>query len=297
MNSEKQVIRAAIKGAYDLQKLRIQTGLRLVAAFRVKLGVQSSEQEINLEEDAADVLGALRNLYDRLSDAIAAPNAKAKKVREGFFNSQELISNDAELALVASYVRLLNDEERLFKDIGKMVEKHPLWDGFLKGVRGCGTTMGAVIISEFDIHKARYVSSMWAYAGLDTAPDGKARSRRKEHLVEQTYIDANGDEQTKMGITFNPFLKTKLLGVLGSSFIKAGGKYREIYDNYKNRLQNRPDLSEESKGHIHNMAIRYAVKIFIQDLYAAWKAIEGLEAHEPYHVAKLGLRDHNAPSS
>jgi hypothetical protein len=57
---------------------------------------------------------------------------------------------------------------------------------------------------------------------LDVVGD-KGRSRIKEHLVDQTYIDAEGNEQTKKGISFNPFMKTKLIGVLGSSFVKTNG--------------------------------------------------------------------------
>ena len=44
--------------------------------------------------------------------------------------------------------------------------------------------MAGVLISEFDIHRARYPSSMWKYAGLDVARDGRGRSRKAEHLVE-----------------------------------------------------------------------------------------------------------------
>jgi len=96
-----------------------------------------------------------------------------------------------------------------------------------------------------------------------------------------------------MGISFNPFLKTKLVGVLGSSFLRAGVKdnpYRAIYDNYKNRLENSPAHTEKSKGHRHNMAIRYMVKMFIIDLYKVWRTVEGLEVYPPYHEAKLGLK-------
>jgi hypothetical protein len=103
-------------------------------------------------------------------------------------------------------------------------------------------------------------------------------------------------EMTKIGISFNPFLKTKLIGVLGSSFLKSRSPYAEIYYNYKHRLENHAKHREKSKGHIHNMSIRYAVKRFLIDLHIKWRELEGLEVSQPYEVAKLGYK-HGSPAS
>jgi hypothetical protein len=111
-------------------------------------------------------------------------------------------------------------------------------------------------------------------------------------LVESTYLDKEKKEQTKMGISFNPFLKTKLVGVLGSSFLKQSAvkcPYRKIYDDYKHRLENSPAHVEKSKGHRHSMAVRYAVKRFLADLYVAWRTLEGLPVANEYSVDKLGI--------
>jgi hypothetical protein len=45
---------------------------------------------------------------------------------------------------------------------------------------------------------------------------------------------------------------------------------------------------EKSKGHRHNMAIRYMIKIFLIDLYKNWRALEGLPVAPSYAEAKLG---------
>ena len=101
----------------------------------------------------------------------------------------------------------------------------------------------------------------------------------------------NGEIQTKKGITFNPFLKTKLTGVLGSSFLRAGDNpYRTIYDDYKHRLENHPAHKEKTKLHRHNMAIRYMIKRFLVDLYTEWRAIEGLPVAMEYSEAKLNMK-------
>ena len=150
--------------------------------------------------------------------------------------------------------------------------------------------MSAVIISEFDITKAKYASSLWRYAGLDVAQDGRGRSSRKEHLIDVEYTDKDGNQQTKKSLTHNRFLKTKLIGVLGPSFLRAGDhKYSQIYYDYKHRLENHATHSEKTKLHRHNMAIRYAVKLFLADLYVAWRECEGLPVHPAYHEEKLGI--------
>lgn len=288
----RSMLRAMVRGAYDLQKLRVQSGLRIVAAFKVTLGQMPGKSEEELSEEAESLLKDLRKEYDRITDALT--ESGKKRITKEFFSGYKLISGETEYSLIQEYVRLLLAEEQQFRDIGKALKEFPIWTQFLEGVRGVGPAMAGVIISEIDISKAQYPSSLHKYAGLDVADDGKGRSRKKEHLVQVEYTDKDGRPATRNGITFNPFLKTKLVGVLGSSFIKLGGHYREIYDGYKNRLQNRPDMSEESKGHIHNMAVRYMIKIFLIDLHRHWRELEGFEPTVPYHVAKLGLRDHAA---
>ena len=97
--------------------------------------------------------------------------------------------------------------------------------------------------------------------------------------------------QVKKGITFNPFLKTKLTGVLGASFLKQSPDkcvYRKIYDDYKHRLEHMDAHKEKSKGHRHNMAIRYMIKMFLIDLYNEWRPLEGLPVAPTYTEAKLG---------
>ena len=138
------------------------------------------------------------------------------------------------------------------------------------------------------------------------ARDGRGRSRKKEHLREVEYTDREGKPATRVGITFNPFLKTKLIGVLGPSFIKQGpdrSLYAGLYYDYKHRMESHAKWGMQhdeerdekgrkvtSKGHRHNMAVRYMVKQFLIDLYKAWRALEGLEVHPPYHEAKLDMK-------
>ena len=281
----KELLRASVRGVYDLQKLRIQMGNGIAANFRVRLGIAPSTKEED-SPDASAVLAMVRADYNRITDGILGlPPRKTFQQHEG------VICTYAELQLVDGYVELETAEKKLFKSIQTTLKLAPIYTEWLSGVKGVGPAMAGVILSEIDIHRAKYASSLWRYAGLDVASDGQGRSRKAEHLVDYEYTDSNGEIKTRKGITFNPFLKTKLIGVLATSFLRSGNeRYRKIYDDYKHRLENHPVHAEKTKGHRNNMALRYMIKQFLADLYREWRAIEGLTVHPPYSESKLDLK-------
>jgi hypothetical protein len=285
INSE---IKKLAAGFYDLQHLRVEIGNRITAQWKAKAGQAPGEKETELSEPDQALLKRLRLSYRRLTDGLI------KFPQPENFEGDELISNYTELALVAMYLDLDGAEQRHFRILCSVVEREPIY-AWLETVRGCGPTMAAVIISTIDIRKATYVSSLWQYAGLSVAPDGKGMSRRAEHLVKRTYINSAGEEAERLGITFNPFLKTKLIGVLGPCMIKAGGEspYVKIYRDYKHRLEHHSAHQEKSRGHRNAMAIRYMIKIFLRDLYLHWRPLEGLPVHPSYAEEKLGIRHRN----
>lgn len=291
MSTGNQNLKVIVRGSYDVQKLRIQMGNRIVINFKSKLGQEPSQREEDgLDSEGKLLLKTLRSSYRKLTDGLKTFPTLRK------FKGDEVISTYTELCLLKQYIELEGFEMDHFKKLGMILKSYPIYAHYLLKVKGVGPAMAGVIVSEIDIHKAKYPSCLWAYAGLDVAPDGKGRSRRAEHLVESEYTSKDGEVKTKKGITFNPFLKTKLVGVLGGSFLKAGeNKYSEIYYNYKNRLEQHAVYKDVSKGHRHNMAVRYMVKQFLVDLHTVWREIEGLEVAIPYSEAKLGLK-HGKPA-
>lgn len=276
-------IKVMVRGAYDIQKLRIQMGNRIVCNFKVKLGQEPGAKEEELDAEGKLILKNMRTHCKKLTDGVS------NFPRQATFKGDEVISNYTELCLICQYLDLEASEKQHFQRLGNVLKEYPIFTQFLDGVKGVGPAMAGVIVSEIDITKARYPSSLWAYTGLDVAGNGEGRSRKKEHLVECEYIDKEGNPATRVGITFNPFLKTKLVGVLGSSFLRAGeGPYSKAYYDYKNRLENSPKHQEKTKGHRHNMAIRYMIKRFLVDLHREWRRIEGFAPSVEYHEAKLG---------
>lgn len=274
MNHE---IRAAVRGVYDIQKLRIATGNRIVAQF------YSNDEDD--EAAKARFLTTLVKDHERLTDGLIRPISLKRFTAEGSISSYPLFT------LVQGYRNLLKSEHEQFLMLKHLCEAEPLWHAFLKDIKGIGPAMAGVLLSEINIVTARYPSSLFRYAGLDVAEDGKGRSSRKEHLVDVAYTTKSGETALKKSLTHNRFLKTKLMGVLAPSFLKQGDSpYRKIYDDYKNRLVNRPDCAELSKLHIHNRAMRYMIKMFLVDLYMAWRPLEGQERFGTYAEEKLDIR-------
>ena len=283
--SNKDNLKTMVRGAYDIQKLRIQMGNRIVANFKAKLGQAPSKDEDSIDSEGRKILGNLRQHYKLITDGVAKFPTRAK------FKSDGVIDTYTELCLIAEYVELDDQEKKHFRRLTSVLEEFPIYVEFLEPIKGIGPAMAGVIISEIDIAKARHPSSLWKYAGLDVAADGNGRSRKAEHLIQRDYIDSDGEPATRNSITFNPFLKTKLVGVLAGSFMKASpNKYKDVYDGYKNRIEQHPKHMEKSKGQRHAMAMRYMIKIFLIELYTKWRALEGLPVSLPYHEAKLGIK-------
>jgi hypothetical protein len=311
-NPNLKALRAMTLGAYDLQKIRIQMGLRLCANFRSRLstpgeGESEGEEDGDLSEEANSIINQLKESYKRLTDGVA--RNRTLPDRRGFVGDA-LISSHAELALIHQYISLDRQEGQLFRIIEPTLELFPIYTEFLAKQRGVGVQMAAILITYLDPHKARHPSSFWRYSGLDIGPDGAGRSRREAHLIDHAYIDKNGAEKTRRGLTYNPLLKTKLMGVLATSFLRSSSPWRDTYDGYKHRLQTDPHrekitVDEWKKLHragedvsklwtpsrINHASLRYMVKMFLLDMWREWRKLEGLPWERgSYAEEKLGMR-------
>lgn len=276
----KSELRTMVRSAYDLQKLRISMGNRIAANFRAKLGQEPGEK---LEDsEALKILADIKQRFGRLTHGLVHLPGPSK------FTGDEIITSWTELALIAQWTDLEKQEKQHFRRLVNVLQDFPVYTKVLEPIAGVGPAMAGVLIGEIDIEKARYPSSLWKYAGLDVGDDGAGRSRRAEHLVDREYTAADGEVKTRKSITFNAFLKTKLIGVLATSLLRCGNKhYGGIYADYKHRLESKwPDTS---KGHRHNAALRYMVKMFLVDLHVAWRELERLPVTTPYSEGKLGI--------
>lgn len=224
--SPKSKVRALIRNGYSLQRLRVQAGNRICAAYRTNLGINPSQAEDDVI-DAAVILKELRDNYNKITDGIKdIPNAK-RFSKENLATG--LIKDYAEFTMMESYVKLEELEDKLFKkDLKNMLSEFPIYNLFLSKVEGCGDTMAGILISEIDISLTPYSSSLHMYCGLDVVnvnnagnEDNRGRGRYKEHMVEKEIVDEEGNVVKFMGLSHKPFLKTKLISILGPGFIKC----------------------------------------------------------------------------
>jgi len=204
----------------------------------------------NIKEVLKDYVNTL---YDYQKIRIALDN----RIRSGNYAESEhvVFRNHAK--------RFEELEKEMEKEVSKILKEFGIWNHWLKDVKGIGVRTGAILISEIDIEKCDTVSGLWKYAGLNVDNGHAPKPIKGQKLY------------------YNKYFRSKLLGVLGSSFLKCNSPYRKFYDDYKNRKESTG--WGKSKGHRHNASIRYMIKMFLIDLYVAWRELKGLSVRKPYN--------------
>lgn len=199
-----------------------------------------------------------------------------------------------------------NLENEYKKLMEKYVEGKPIYNIFLKKIRGMGKVLSTNLLVEFgDCSQYVYVSRLWAHTGYSVLPNGKAPRLQK------------GVE-----VNFNPKLRTMVWKVSDSLLKHNKGVYRQVYDTEKKKHLQRmnnskckycgktteehnsrkcedgkevtlndfimPERFNEdgtppwSRGHAHNRALRKMVKIFLDHYWHCARELAGLPATKTY---------------
>lgn len=289
------------------QRMRIANGLRIVASVKKAMGFKPGVAEPKATKDVGENVGdgaqdsfandkeavkimtQIRNDYLRVTDGIVGnlPKIKVKN-----FEGSGHIKTPALLYMVNHYYQQVSQEDQLASHIKKLVESEPMWINFFSNVRGCGPIFSAFYITYIDFFIAYSPASIIKYAGYDVAEDGKGRSRKKEHLVSKSYVDADGKVTETNGISYNPKLKSYLYNTMECFLRNNNVRYRTIYNNEKARLKGMPQHADKSDLHIHKMAYRKGIKQFLTDMYYAGKETYGLPAIATYEERILGRIHH-----
>jgi len=129
-------------------------------------------------------------------------------------------------------VLLQEEEQRLLKLAERLLKDEPV-GAWLLAQKGIGPALGVSILGEvWPLTRFQSPRRLWAYAGLHVGDDGKAVKRKKG---------------TKAN--WNARLKTRLW-LFVQSVMKAGGPWREIYDERKRYEYERIGLQGPSDSHI-----------------------------------------------
>lgn len=182
-------------------------------------------------------------------------------------------------------------EDFVDKTVADTIKDHPAYDWFSQ-VKGVGKENIAKVIGLVDITRAPHISSLWKFAGMHTQ-NGKAPKPEKGKKLD-----------------YNSTLRT-MCWRLGSSLIRAKGKFYQYYLKEKNKYQTRfknqgykimpsDKLPTDKKGrkyepkdvlsegHLDNMARRKMIKLFLSMLYVAWRSQLGLPISSPFSIVHLG---------
>lgn len=181
---------------------------------------------------------------------------------------------------------LLEDVASLEKSIDKKVtvllKEHPAYVWFSQ-IKGIGNENIGKVVGLVDIEKAYTISSLWKFAGY-SVENGKAPKKEKGVKLE-----------------YNAQLRT-MCWRLASSLLRSKGSYYKYYLSQKERYQQRfinegysivkaAQIKKKGKyiseGHIHNMALRKMIKLFLSHLWLVWREEVGLTVTNPYVIDNL----------
>lgn len=238
----------------------------------------------------------VRTMYDMQDMRIRMSNRemlKADGTSQEDNGTKRPKSKDAKVQnyIGSAFVKSRGAEEDLRKAIANELGNYPIYETFLKNVKGCGPLMSAAIICEIDIAKAPNRSCLYQFAGLNP---GMVQGRKNiDGKIVKVDELVRGDKKTKGFVSpYNAWLKMKLVEVLAGCMIKAQGEYTKFYYDYKARLEQEDGWKDRTPAHRDRAAKRYMIKMFLSDLYEHWRPLEGLEVRCPYEEEYLGKVHH-----
>ena len=260
---------------------------------------QSSKEAIKFLVRSRDTIQESRKAID---------NRVGRKANGEAQNVNHNLTDEDTVLFVAEAVEYRKHEKSCEKILGDVLKRFPIWNEWLKNIKGVGPISAGWIIAEFDIYKADTVSKLWQFSGMN--PGMVIGKRRIENAdgsfsFELSNELVRGDKLTKgFCAPFNKRLRAALLGVMAKGFMMSKNEYYlKYYLTYKDRLINSENMIEENSGngkkiittwkdskplHRDSAAKRYMVKMFLADLYAIWRPLHNLQVRPPYQQEKLG---------
>ena len=194
-----------------------------------------------------------------------------QKTRVAYLNNFSRYNNEQIKQLYSIIINVFSDiENELQKYIKVKVKTHPLYENYLKHVKGIGKITAAQLITMIgDIKRFPTVTKLWKYAGLGITNNKADRLKR-------------GNKSK-----FNPKFKG-LMYIIGISFLRTNSQYITFYDLARKRYQKK--YPEWTKKHIYYASLRYMEKMFLAHVFNAWCRIEGIPMKVPYPVEYLGRK-------
>jgi hypothetical protein len=170
--------------------------------------------------------------------------------------------------------RLQIIEQYASEDIEELCDAFPIIE-LATQVKGVGKLTAAKLVSQIDIRRSKYISSLWKYCGYGLDEDGE-RDRRKKG--EKLKYNNRAKAYTHM---------------ISLALIRKKSPYRPIYDDARDKYEEEhPDWT---KSHHHLAALRKVKKLFLAHLWETWRGLEGLPISDPYVLEHGGHAHKHEP--
>lgn len=190
--------------------------------------------------------------------AVARMRAAGEPLPDGKFPK---VTDADEAAVIATRARYFaardfteTQRKACQKELLKAAKQLPA-AAWVQGVRGFGMPSFAAVVGEAgDLGSYDSVAKLWKRMGLAVI-DGKSQRRVSDAA-----------EAARHG--YNPRRRSEM-HVVGECILKAGGPYREVYDQRKAYEAERDPAM--TKIHAHRRAMRYVEKRLLRDLWRAWR--------------------------
>lgn len=272
-------LRLLVDAFLQWQDMRIQTGERIRAVLQGRDGTADAPTE-----DGADA------------------DAELIRIRRGE-------SDGPRPTLGRMYRTCFREEESFTAELLAVLEAHPAWP-WLSEVKGVGPLLGAKLLSRLDARRAPTPSSFWAYCGLATVPGveygcetcgrtiafpakysvtgaHKVRGGRKPcsgQLVPRSTAVRVAQPRVARGEagSYNVFAKT-ICYLIGVSFLRTRSPYTRYYTTHREHLEEVKPGWDPKRRHL--TAMRRMEKLFLADLWLAWREALHLPTTAPYALA------------
>ncbi|MFN2637606.1 MAG: transposase [Gemmatimonadaceae bacterium] len=249
----------------------------------------------------------LRLLYALFEEAQGTRIAHGERIR-ALLQGRSSGAAGALPFLQRAYERAIREEEDASADLETVVARHPAWV-WLQSIKGIGHRLAARLLSRLDISRADTPSSFWAYCGLATVPGAAFRCHRcgldvaypLGYAPRETHLSRSGlrtcSGELRLVVESNPVRvaprRTSAGGrrtydaharkscyLIGVSLLRCGSDYREHYDAERARVAaTRPGWTPKR---CHLASLRKMEKMFLRDLWIAWRRAENLSIVPPY---------------
>jgi transposase IS116/IS110/IS902 family protein len=188
-------------------------------------------------------------------------------------------------------------EGQVKRALEQYVSAHTVGE-WLMGVYGIGPVISAGLLAHIDIRKAPTVGHIWRYAGLDPTVKWEKKKKRPWNAqlkvltwkAGESFVMFHNKPKCFYGHVWKSqkevYSQRNNAGQYAerSAQILASRNYDKDTDAYKAY-----SIGKFPPAHIHAMARRYAVKLFLSHLHEEmYRRILGMEPPLPYPIVHLG---------